>query len=99
MHATSHRYADPEGWAARGACRHSDPELFFPVSTSGPAAGQVARAKLVCTRCPVRPECLEYALNSGQDFGVWGGASESERRAMRRRLTRRRQALARRAAS
>jgi WhiB family redox-sensing transcriptional regulator len=99
MHATSHRYANPEGWAARGACRHSDPELFFPVSSTGPAATQVAKAKMVCTGCPVQAECLEFALDSGQDFGVWGGASETERRALRRRRTRQRRALAGRAAS
>lgn len=99
MHATIRRYADSNGWAAHGACRRSDPELFFPVSTTGPAAGQVARAKMVCTGCPVQPECLEFALDSGQDFGVWGGTSESERRSMRRRMMRQRRAHTRRAAS
>lgn len=98
MHTTSRRYADPDGWAARGACRRSDPELFFPVSPAGPSADQAARAKLICTGCPVQPECLEFALDSGQDFGVWGGTSESERRKMRRRMMRRR-AMGRRAAS
>lgn len=93
------RYADPNGWATQGVCRHSDPELFFPVSRVGPGAGQVARAKAVCLRCPVRTECLEFALDSGQDFGVWGGASEDERRTMRRRRARQRRAVARQAAS
>jgi WhiB family transcriptional regulator, redox-sensing transcriptional regulator len=73
------------GWAASGACRHSDPELFFPVTFSGPAAGQVARAKAVCRRCPVRDQCLEFALDSGQAFGVWGGMTGEERRLIRRR--------------
>lgn len=73
------------GWAAAGACRHSDPELFFPVTTTGPAAGQVARAKKVCARCPVRVPCLEFALDSGQAFGVWGGTTGEERRLIRRR--------------
>ena len=82
-------YPQQESWAARGACRHSDPDLFFPVAGRGPALRQLARAKSVCERCPVRVQCLEYALQSGQSFGVWGGASEEERRLMRRRQLRR----------
>jgi len=99
MHATIRRYADPNGWAAQGACRRSDPEIFFPVSSTGPAAGQVARAKTVCARCQVRTECLEFALDSGQDFGVWGGTTENERRSLRRRRMRQRRSLTQRAAS
>ena len=83
-------YPPQNGWTARGACRHSDPELFFPVAARGPALRQLARAKRVCASCPVRIDCLEYALQSGQGFGVWGGASEQERRLMRRRQLRRR---------
>jgi WhiB family transcriptional regulator, redox-sensing transcriptional regulator len=99
MQATTHRYADSDSWVAQGECRHSDPELFFPVSVTGPSATQVARAKAVCAHCPVQAECLEFALETGQDFGVWGGASESERRLIRRRQRRQRRALTRRAAS
>jgi WhiB family redox-sensing transcriptional regulator len=73
------------GWAASGACQHSDPELFFPVTSTGPAAVQLARAKAVCGRCPVRTECLEFALSSAEAFGVWGGTTEDERRLIRRR--------------
>lgn len=72
----------------RAVCRDEDPELFFPVGTSGPALLQIAQAKSVCRRCPVVTECLEFALTSGEDFGVWGGASEDERRALRRRTAR-----------
>jgi WhiB family transcriptional regulator, redox-sensing transcriptional regulator len=88
--------SDPrrDGWEARGACRHSDPELFFPVAARGPALRQLAKAKRVCEDCPVRVQCLEYALQSGQSFGVWGGATEEERRLMRRRRLRRRAAAA-----
>jgi WhiB family redox-sensing transcriptional regulator len=94
MHTSVHSYAEEDGWAARGACRHSDPELFFPVATRGPALRQLERAKRVCARCPVRIQCLDYALETGQDFGVWGGMSEEERRLMRRRLLRRRRTAA-----
>jgi WhiB family redox-sensing transcriptional regulator len=47
---------------------------------------QLARAKAVCARCPVAAQCLDYALATGQQHGVWGGTSEEERKAMRRRL-------------
>jgi len=67
-------------WRHDAACRTEDPELFFPVGTSGPAVRQTARAKAVCQRCTVRSECLAWALASGQSTGVWGGLSEDERR-------------------
>jgi WhiB family redox-sensing transcriptional regulator len=72
-------------WRHDAACRDKDPELFFPVGTSGPAILQTARAKAVCWGCPVRSQCLTWALNSGQDAGVWGGKSEDERRELNRR--------------
>lgn len=72
-------------WAASGACQHSDPELFFPVTETGAAASQLARAKAVCAGCPVRDPCLQFALDSGQAFGVWGGTTGEERRLIRRR--------------
>ena len=68
-------------WRHKAVCRDEDPELFFPVGNSGPA--QIADA-LVCNRCPVTTECLTWALDSGQDAGVWGGMSEDERRALKR---------------
>lgn len=72
-------------WRHRAICRDEDAELFFPVGTSGPALLQIAEAKTVCRRCPVVSECLAWALDSGQDAGVWGGMSEDERRALKRR--------------
>lgn len=71
-------------WRHYAVCRDVDPELFFPVGTSGPALVQTAEAKAVCARCPVVSECLTWALAAGQDAGVWGGLSEDERRALRR---------------
>jgi WhiB family redox-sensing transcriptional regulator len=67
------------------ACRDEDPELFFPVGNSGPSLHQISEAKAVCRRCPVASSCLTWALESGQDAGVWGGMSEDERRALKRR--------------
>ncbi|MFJ4686901.1 WhiB family transcriptional regulator [Streptomyces sp. NPDC091377] len=70
-------------WRERAACRHHDPELFFPVGSDGPALLQTERAKAVCRACPVRQPCLRYALEEGEGAGVWGGASETERRQRR----------------
>src|SRR5271156_6627900 len=75
-------------WRHTAVCRDEDPELFFPVGNSGPALAQIADAKLVCNRCSVTTECLSWALNTGQDSGVWGGMSEDERRALKRRNAR-----------
>ena len=75
-------------WRLRGACVDEDPELFFPVGSTGPALRQVEDAKQVCRRCDVVDMCLRWALETGQDAGVWGGLSEDERRALRRRVSR-----------
>ncbi len=71
-------------WRHHALCRDEDPELFFPIGTTGPAAVQVAEAKVVCQRCSVTEDCLAWALDSGQDSGVWGGTSEDERRVLTR---------------
>ncbi len=71
-------------WRDRALCRETDPELFFPVGTTGTALNQIAQAKQVCGQCAVRIECLEFALATNQDSGIWGGLSEEERRAIRR---------------
>ncbi|MER5886972.1 WhiB family transcriptional regulator [Streptomyces sp. NPDC001941] len=77
-------------WRDRAACREEDPELFFPIGTTGPAALQIAEAKAVCRRrCPVITECLRWALDSGEEAGVWGGLDEVERRRLKRRNSRR----------
>jgi WhiB family redox-sensing transcriptional regulator len=75
------RYDD---WREHAACRDEDPELFFPLSEIGPGARQADEAKAVCARCPVREQCLEYALDNGLDHGIFGGLTESERRRLRR---------------
>jgi WhiB family redox-sensing transcriptional regulator len=72
-------------WAERAACRDPkvDPELFFPVSESGPAARQVAAAKAICARCPVAAQCRDWALQVGEPAGIWGGMTPDERRQLR----------------
>ncbi len=71
-------------WVHRARCKDEDPELFFPVGTTGLAASQITAAKAICMQCEVRAQCLEWAMATAQDAGVWGGLSEEERRALRR---------------
>jgi WhiB family redox-sensing transcriptional regulator len=59
--------------------------LFFPVGSSGPALAQIYEAKAVCARCPVREACLRFALDTGQNYGIWGGLTEDERHKLRRK--------------
>ena len=65
-------------------CRDTDPDLFFPVGTTGPAIEQIENAKAVCRQCEAQAPCLEFALATNQDSGVWGGTSEEERRQLRK---------------
>ncbi|HEX6522969.1 MAG TPA: WhiB family transcriptional regulator [Streptosporangiaceae bacterium] len=71
-------------WRDDAACRNLDPDLFFPISTRGAALPQIQAATRVCRRCPVRLACLRWALETGQDAGIWGGLTEEERRRLRR---------------
>lgn len=71
-------------WRREALCRDTDPELFFPVGTTGQALLQIAKAKSVCCECPVKHDCLDFALETNQDTGIWGGLSEEERRQIRR---------------
>jgi WhiB family transcriptional regulator, redox-sensing transcriptional regulator len=69
-----------ESWQERALCAQTDPEAFFPEK-----GGSTREAKKICVECPVRAECLEYALANDERFGIWGGLSERERRRLRRR--------------
>jgi WhiB family redox-sensing transcriptional regulator len=81
-------------WRHLSICRDTDPDLFFPVGTTGQALLQIERAKEVCGECPVSTECLEYALETNQDSGIWGGLDEEQRRAIRRQSAARQRLLA-----
>lgn len=73
-------------WSEQGSCRDMGPEqLFFPVGDDAHTRLQTAAAKTVCSTCPVVVECRTWALDSAQETGVWGGTSESERRALKHR--------------
>ncbi len=76
---------DRESWRESAACRDADHELFFPISAAGSSLAEIRKAKAICARCPVQPECLRYALATGQEYGIWGGCDEHERRQLRRR--------------
>ncbi|MFF9163823.1 WhiB family transcriptional regulator [Streptomyces longwoodensis] len=87
-------------WLTKAACVGEDPEMFFPVGSTGPALEDVAAAKRVCARCPVIADCLAYALANAQTTGVWGGTDEAERADLLRTAGgRRARAAARRAAA
>ena len=73
---------DPLAWQADALCAQTDPEAFFPEK-----GGSTRDAKRVCASCEVRDQCLEYALQNGERFGIWGGLSERERRKLKRRAS------------
>ncbi|MCU1437168.1 MAG: whiB [Naasia sp.] len=66
-------------WQADALCAQTDPEAFFPEK-----GGSTREAKKICTSCEVRSQCLEYALQNDERFGIWGGLSERERRKLRK---------------
>lgn len=75
---------DTGDWRKVAACRDTDPDLFFPVGTTGQAIDQIEAARAVCGTCEAREHCLEFALATNQESGVWGGTSEDERRKLRK---------------
>jgi WhiB family redox-sensing transcriptional regulator len=72
---------DELGWQDQALCAQTDPEAFFPEK-----GGSTREAKRVCRSCEVRAECLEYALENDERFGIWGGMSERERRRLKRQV-------------
>lgn len=77
-------------WDVEAACQSADPELFFPNSSFA----DTRAAKRICRGCPVRVQCLEFALSSRLEYGVWGGLTENERRSLRRSRQRKARRLA-----
>jgi WhiB family transcriptional regulator, redox-sensing transcriptional regulator len=75
---------DTDDWRSLASCRHTEPDLFFPVGTTGPAIEQIGAAKSVCQDCEAIEPCLEFALATNQESGIWGGTSEEERRKLRK---------------
>jgi len=71
---------NPLAWQVDSLCAQTDPEAFFPEK-----GGSTREAKKICSSCEVRSQCLEYALENDERFGIWGGMSERERRKLRKR--------------
>ncbi len=81
-------------WRGDGACRTADPDLFFPIAVgTHVAAKQIARAQRICAGCSVRQQCLDFAMRTREQAGIWGGTTPEERlrvhRAGHRRTARR----------
>lgn len=71
-------------WRDRAACLDEDPETFFPIGESSQADLDTTRkAKAVCLRCDVREKCLQWALETDQRWGIWGGLTERERKKLK----------------
>ncbi|HVB06915.1 MAG TPA: WhiB family transcriptional regulator [Acidimicrobiales bacterium] len=75
---------DSDEWRNSAACRDTDPDLFFPIGTTGQAIEQIESAKAVCETCEALEPCLAFALATNQESGVWGATSEEERRKLRK---------------
>jgi WhiB family transcriptional regulator, redox-sensing transcriptional regulator len=61
-------------WSWQGQCTQTDPEIFFP-----PKGDQGEEARRICGQCPVRVQCLAYAVAADEEFGIWGGLNRAER--------------------
>ena len=79
MQRITTKLLQPVEWQTDAACTEVDPEIFFPER-----GGSSKAARSVCSQCSVRMQCLEYALNNKEQFGIWGGTSERERRRLRK---------------
>ena len=80
---------DDGGWRREAACLgREDSDLFFPLGTVGQYRQQNRVAKSICRDCPVKLDCLQFALATNQQFGIWGGLNEDERRDIRRQWRR-----------
>lgn len=90
-------YTADTSWRAHAACAGTDPDLFYPVRPGGRGGGPARQAHehaiSICHRCPVAYQCLWYALDHGEEYGVWGATTPQDRRALQR-IRRRRKATA-----
>jgi len=82
--AHPHSLRDDERWRESAACRNFAAERFFPQGASGLAVEVIQAAKAVCRSCPVSGPCLQFAMETDQEAGIWGGTEEDERRRLRR---------------
>ena len=77
-------------WRATGACLSADPDLFFPIAEVPATERQLRLARRICAGCAVRQQCLDFAMRTGEAYGIWGGTTPEERMRVRRARTERR---------
>jgi WhiB family transcriptional regulator, redox-sensing transcriptional regulator len=73
-----------DDWRSQGACLHADPDVFFPISVAGASTTQVRMARAICAGCPVRSDCVDFAVEHREIQGIWGGTTDEERKKLRR---------------
>ncbi|MFI1420821.1 WhiB family transcriptional regulator [Streptomyces sp. NPDC020731] len=82
--ADRHTWAGTQDWLDRAACAGEDPEIFFPLSDTLSPGAEARAALALCRRCPVLPACRGWAVEHGEDDGIWGATTAAQRRAIRR---------------
>ncbi|MFJ9539713.1 WhiB family transcriptional regulator [Streptomyces sp. NPDC101225] len=87
MTGSFHASPDHRDWRDRAACVGEDPEVFFPLSDSTVSEADARYARAVCRRCPVLVSCRTWAIDHGEDDGIWGATTAGQRRAIRRAVT------------
>ncbi|MFE9451928.1 WhiB family transcriptional regulator [Streptomyces sp. NPDC006739] len=83
----SGRQPSTSDWRDRAACIGEDPDLFFPLSDLAVPGSETSRAQAVCRRCDVLIACRTWAIEHGEDDGIWGATTATQRRAIRRATT------------
>lgn len=86
---------DNDNWRSWAACQNTDADLFFPTGNTGVAVEYIEEAKRVCSTCPVQEPCLNFAFETNQEAGIWGGHDEDERRRLRKVWRGQRRAISR----
>ncbi|CAL9337204.1 WhiB family transcriptional regulator [Streptomyces sp. enrichment culture] len=82
-----HEHAATYDWRDEAACVGEDPEIFFPLSDSAAPGSEASLARAICRRCPVLLDCRTWAIERGEDDGIWGATTAAQRRAVRRAAT------------
>jgi len=77
-------HSESDDWRERAACIGEDPEIFFPLSDVAAPGAEASLARAVCRRCAVLVACRDWALEHGEDDGIWGATTAAQRRAIRR---------------
>jgi len=71
-------------WSSDAACKGGDTDLFYPKKNAAGKMQDTSKAQAICATCPVESECLEYALDNNEQYGIWGGTTRIQRQHLRR---------------